>query len=100
MKLGSSAKLRKEAVLARNNNDFKASARQRRDGSARECSYSYCWLRSANADDSDDVADLDDGSVDNDDYDDDDNGLSPDCSCKQAEARIEACAKAAGWKNE
>jgi hypothetical protein len=87
-------------VLARNNDDFKASARQRRDGPARECSDSYCWLRSANADDSDDVANLDDGSVDDDDYDDDDNGLSPDCSCEQAEARIETCAKAAGWKNE
>ena len=46
------------------------------------------------------MASLDDGSVDNDDYDDDDNGLSPDCSCKQARVRAETCAKAAGWKNE
>ena len=46
-------------------------------------SYSDCWLRSANADDSDDVAELDDGNANDDDYDDDDCGFAPDRECTQ-----------------
>lgn len=48
------------------------------------------------------MADLDDGYIDYDDYDDDDNGLSPDCSCWQGgkRAREFAAAQTAGWQKE
>lgn len=50
----------------------------RSDDVFREDSNTYCWLRSANADNSNDVANLDDGNAGTDDYGNDNVGFSPD----------------------